>query len=413
MSNSAGAIAPKPLALPSDQDASGRTFGTEELAGVERVLNRGTLVSTKGPEVKEFEAAFAAMTGAPYATANSSGSAAVHGALACIDPEPGSEVITTAITDMGAITPILYQGAIPVFADVDPRTCNVTAESIEAAITDRTRAVIVTHLFGSPCDMDAIMDVACKHGLPIIEDSAQALLATSQGRHVGTMGLFGTFSFQQGKHITCGEGGITITLDPVMARRLYLWTNKGFGYGNEKPDHDFIALNGRMTEVQGAILLAQLGKLEGVVKQRRAMANLLSAQIKDIEGIATPFHYDGDEHSYWKYCLNVDLNTIPGGPTAVGNALKTLGVASAPRYIQKPAYECTIFTEQQTFGTSRWPFTLARPEAIDYTAAKLPNTYKALAEVLVLPWNEKYTETHVTFLAEALRWAVAEARKTN
>ena len=130
--------APTPMPLPSDQDASGRTFGAEELAAVQRVLTSGTLVSTKGPEVKTFEAAFALLTGAPFATANSSGSAAVHGALACIDPEPGAEVITTAITDMGAITPILYQGAIPVFADVDPRTCNVTAASIEAAISDRT-----------------------------------------------------------------------------------------------------------------------------------------------------------------------------------------------------------------------------------------------------------------------------------
>lgn len=413
MSTTAKPKAPTPLALPSDQDASGRTFGPEELAGVERVLNRGTLVSTKGPEVKAFESGFAARVGARFATANSSGSAAVHGALAAIDPEPGSEIITTAITDMGAITPILYQGAIPVFADVDPRTCNVTASAIESAITERTRAIIVTHLFGSPCDMDAIMAVAAKHGVAVIEDCAQALLATSKGRHVGTIGAFGTFSFQQGKHITCGEGGITITNDDLMARRLYLWVNKGFGYGNEKPDHDFIALNSRMSEVQGAILAAQLEKLDGVVTARRAMANLLSEQIADVEGIATPFHYPGDEHSYWKYCLNVDLAAIAGGPVAIGNALKTLGVASAPRYIQKPAYECTIFTDQRTFGTSRWPFSLARPEAIDYSAAKLPDTYKALAEVLVLPWNERYNESHITFLAEALRWAVAEARKAD
>ena len=403
-------LPPIPLALPSDQDASGRTFGPEELAAVERVLHRGTLVSTKGPEVKAFEAAFSSRTGARFATANSSGSAAVHGALACIDPEPGSEVITTAITDMGAITPILYQGSIPVFADVDPRTCNVTAETIEAAVTDRTSAVIVTHLFGSPCDMDAILAVAAKHRLPVIEDSAQALLATSRGRHVGTMGDFGTFSFQQGKHITCGEGGITVTNDEAMARRLYLWVNKGFGYGNEKPDHDFIALNSRMTEIQGAMLLAQLDKLHDVVMQRRAMASLLTLELADVEGITTPFHYPGDEHSYWKYCLNVDLASIPGGPVAVGNALKTLGVASAPRYIQKPAYECMIFTDQRTFGSSRWPFSIARREAVDYSPSALPNTYKALAEVLVLPWNEKYDESHVSFLAEALRWAIADTQ---
>ena len=399
------------MQLPSDQDASGRTFGAEELAAVARVLQRGTLVSTKGPEVHDFEQRFATMMGAAHAHATSSGSAAVHAAVAGIDPEPGEEIITTAITDMGALTPILYQGAIPVFADVDPDTCNITAESIEAAITSRTRAVIATHLFGNPCDMAGIKTVAARHGIPIIEDCAQALLAKSGGNTVGTIGDYGTFSFQQGKHITAGEGGITVCRDGDAARRVYLWINKGYGYGTEKPDHDFVALNSRMTEIHGAILSAQINRLVRVVEARRQHAALLSEMLCGIEGIATPIERVGDIHTYWKYCLTIDTRIIPAGPMAIGAHLQRLGIASAPRYIQKPAYECTVFREQRTFGSSRWPFPLAQPSALDYSADRLPGTYRALAQALVLPWNENYTEAHVHYLAESLEAAIDATRR--
>ncbi len=398
------------VALPSDQDATGRTFGASELEALARVVGRGTLVSTKGPEVKSFEGRFAALLGAAHGIASSSGSAAVHAALAAVDPEPGAEIVTTAVTDMGAITPILYQGAIPAFADIDPSTCNVTAESVEAAITSRTRAVIVTHLFGQPCDLDGISAIARKHGVAMIEDCAQAPLATSRGRFVGTIGEYGAFSFQQGKHITCGEGGITLTNDAAAARRIYLWVNKGYGYGNEKPDHDFIALNSRMTELQGAFLGAQLERIEGVVHARRRTADLMTEILADIEGIGLPTVRPGDVHSYWKYALTIDPAVVPGGPVRVAEGLRALGVPSAPRYIQKPAFQCTIFTEQRTFGTSRWPFTLAQPSALDYSRGRFPGTFEALDRVLVLPWNEKYEERHVEFLGEAVRRSILAAR---
>src|SRR4051812_27929284 len=146
-----------PLPLPSDQDATGRTLGDEEIAMVASALRSGTLTSTKGEYVKRLEERFAASLAVNHAHACSHGSAAIHCAVAAINPEPGDEIVTTSITDMGALTPILYQGAIPVFADVDPESCNVTAETIKRVLSDRTRAVVVTHLFGNPCDMTAIM----------------------------------------------------------------------------------------------------------------------------------------------------------------------------------------------------------------------------------------------------------------
>src|SRR5262249_52029971 len=244
-----------PLVLPSDQDATGRTLGAEEIERVAEAIRSGTLTSTKGEFTKRFQERFAALHGGRHAWACASGSAAVHIAVAAIDPEPGDEIVTTAITDMGALAPILYQGAIPVFADVDPRTCNVTAETIRARLSPRTRAIVVTHLFGNPCEMGDILALARERGLPVIEDCAQAFLARSGGRLVGALGAIGAFSLQQGKHITTGEGGIVLTDDAELSRRSFLFINKAWGYGDPKPDHYFLALNYRTSELQGAVAL--------------------------------------------------------------------------------------------------------------------------------------------------------------
>lgn len=399
-----------PLPLPSDQDASGRTLGEEEIALLSEVIHTGTLTSTKGNFVKTLEKEFAAALGVAHAVAAGSGTTAIHAAISAIDPEPGDEIVTTSITDMGALTPILYQGAIPVFADVDPRTCNVTAESIEAAISPKTRAIVVTHLFGNPCDMTGIMAVANKHGLPVIEDCAQAFGATWAGKPVGTFGALGCFSLQQGKHITTGEGGLVVSNDAALARRAFLFVNKAWGYGDPQPDHYFIALNGRMSELQGAVAVAQLKKLDAVVQSRVDSAAYLSTKLADLDGIETPWQNDRAVHTFWKYCLRVEGRVIAGGAPGLAALLKERGIASAPRYIQKPAFRCAVFAEQRTFGNSRWPFTLARPEAVDYAVEKYPGTFAALDGVLVLPWSEKYTAEHLDYIASAVRECAERSR---
>ena len=398
------------MTLPSDQDASGRTLGDDELALLAQTIASGTLNSTKGTMVAAFERALARTIGVKHVVACASGSAAVHCAIAALNPEPGDEIVTTAITDMGALAPILYQGAIPVFADVDPRTCNVTAETVAARITPRTRAIVATHLFGNPCEMAALRALADDRGLMLIEDSAQAYLATAGGRAVGTWGDIACFSLQQGKHITTGEGGFVATDDDALARRMWLFVNKAWGYGDPQPDHYFLALNYRLTELQGAVGLGQLPKLEACVAARQATAAALTAQLEGIAGIAPPFVAAGATHAYWKYIVMVDPAHVPGGSVALGAKLKERGIASAPRYIQKPAFQCAVFRDRATFGTSGWPFTLADPAAVDYDPARFPGTFRALEQVLVLPWNERYTDEHVAFIASALRDAVSELR---
>jgi len=394
--------------LPTDQDSSGRSFGEPELANLAEVLAGGVLTSTKGKYVREFQTAFAEKIGVRHAFACSSGTAAIHAAISAIDPEPGDEIVTSPITDMGALTPILYQGAIPVFAEVDPRTWNITAQSIETRLSERTRAIVVTHLFGNPCEMGEIMALADANGIPVIEDSAQAYLASFRDRFVGSFGKIACFSLQQGKHITTGEGGIVVTNDDAIARHLSLFLNKGWGYEEQNPDHEFLSLNYRMSELQGAVAAAQLPKLEDSVRRRIDAARLLTEQLADVPALTTPFVYPESVHSYWKYCLRVDSDLIPGGCDALGKALKERNISCAPRYIQKPAFCCRIFREQKTLGRSRFPFSLARPQVLEYGEDRFPSTFRALRNILVLPWNENYQEQHVAVISEAIHDAISE-----
>jgi perosamine synthetase len=399
------------LPLPSDQEASGRTLGSEELELLTEVIRSGTLTSTKGTFVRALERRFAEVLGVSSVYACASGTAAIHTAVAALDLEPGDEVITSPITDMGALTPILYQTGIPVFADIDVRTCNVTARTIEACLSSRTRAILVTHLFGNPCEMADILALAGSHGLPVIEDCAQAFLAQADGRFVGTLGRIGCFSLQQGKHITTGEGGLVCTDDPALGRRMFLFINKAWGYGDPSPDHYFLALNYRMTELQGAVAVAQLDKLEEVVRSRVVAAERLTSLLEGVPGIETPWVAPRNLHTFWRYCLRVDGRVVPGGSPGLGKLLKEKGIASAPRYIQKPAFQCAVFAEQRTFGSSRFPFSLARPEAVNYDPARFPATFAALEGILVLPWNELYTDDHVEYLAASIQQAIAQLRE--
>lgn len=392
--------------LPSDQDATGRTLGAEEVAAVSAAISSGTLTSTKGNFVREFESAFAQKSGSDFGYACSSGTAAIHCAIAAIDPEPGDEIVTTAVTDMGALAPILYQSAVPVFADVDPETCNISAATIEPCLSSRTRAIIVTHLFGNPCDMDDILTLANERGIPVIEDCAQAFLTEYRGRFAGSMGRIGCFSLQQGKHITTGEGGIVVTDDARLARRMYLFINKAWGYGDTNPDHTFLALNYRMSELCGSVAGAQLGKLGAAVQRRRDLARRLTERLSGVPQVLAPEVYPGAVHSYWKYALRAGPQLPASAVLDMAAMLKERGIVAVPRYIQKPAFMCAVFRDRRTFGKSGFPFTHARPEALDYSPGRYPGTFAALERMLVIPWNDRYSGEDVEYIAEAIEDAV-------
>ncbi|MGI9038007.1 MAG: DegT/DnrJ/EryC1/StrS family aminotransferase [Gemmatimonadota bacterium] len=397
--------------LPSDRDASGRTLGREEIELLHEVIEGGNLFCVPGNMVPRFEREFAEMYGMPHARAVTSGTAAVHTALAALDIAPGDEVVTTPITDMGAISPILYQGAVPVHADVDPWTMNVTADTIRPRISERTKAIIVTHLFGNPCDMDPIMALAAEHDIPIVEDSAQAYLATYKGQLVGTFGDLSTFSFQQGKHMTTGEGGMVLSSDPELARRARVWADKGWNYDPQAPDHEFMGLNYRMTELQGAVGLAQLRKLPTMVADRvKSVASLLE-RIADIPGIDPARVHPEAKCTWWRIPLFVDSDVTGVAPGEIEKSLIRVKVWAKAGYISRPTFHCAQFTEKRTFGDTWWPYSSHGAPLPPETLEEYPGTAEALRRVLVIPWTEHHTEEHAEYVADQIR-SVVEGKRS-
>lgn len=393
--------------IPSDQDSSGRSFGEPETANLRNAIKSGILFGPKGSYVKELEQEFAAWNESDHGIAASSGTAAIHTALAAIDIDPGDEVVTTGITDIGAVVPILYQGGIPVFCDVDPKSGNLDADSVRGRITDRTRAIIVTHLFGNPADVVEIRAIATARGIPIIEDCAQAFGATIGGRKVGGFGDIATFSLQQGKHITSGEGGLMTTDNADLARHMRLYVNKAWDY-DDPSDHDFLALNYRMTELQAAVAVAQLAQLDDNIATRRRNAESLLDQLAGVPGVDPVTRVEGADPSYWRVGLLVDPTVVPGGTDALAAKLSGVNVPAASRYIKKPAFQTGLIQNQKTFGGSRWPFTLATDDALDFSPERFTGTFQFLSRVLVIPWNERLTSEHVGRIADAITTAVDE-----
>ncbi|MEM7387952.1 MAG: DegT/DnrJ/EryC1/StrS family aminotransferase, partial [Verrucomicrobiota bacterium] len=199
-------------------------------------------------------------------------------------------------------------------------------------------------------------------------------------------------------------------ISPIASKQIHLFINKAWGYGDPKPDHYFLALNYRMCELQGAVALAQLEKLPEIVRNRQTLADRATEKLQGMDGVTPPTLTPGGSHVYWKYCLSVDRDNVPDATVQLGGLLRDRGIMCAPRYIQKPAFCCEVIAHQRTFGDSRWPFTLARPEVLDYSKERFPGTYEALARVMVLPWNEKYSNEDVDYVVEAVQDAVSELK---
>jgi perosamine synthetase len=389
--------------LPTFLESEGRTLGAEEERLVLEALRSGCLTRNGGRMVKALEQEFAKKLGVAHAVACTSGTAAIHLAVAAIDPEPGDEFIVPPITDLGSIFPVLWQNCIPVFADVDPVTMTLDPADVERKISPRTRAIIAVHLAGQPCDLNALAQIARKHELVLIEDCAQAYWATYDDKTVGTIGDLACFSLQQSKHITCGEGGLMVTFNSAYARRAELFADKGWPRGTAGLGAGrflFLAQNYRMSEVQGAIALGQLAKVDEVVYRRRERAELLSRLITGIAGILPPFVPQKTNPSWWLYLLRVDEKVIGDAAEAFGDALMGEGVPAWVRYIVDPLYLSPLFTERRTYGTSQYPFSAW--SAQEFKRGLCPNAERALASVIAIHWNENYTEAQVKQIAAAI-----------
>jgi len=391
-----------PPGLPNFLSAAGRTFGPEEEKLVIEALRSGCLSRNGGTMVKGLEKDFAAALGVRHAVACSSGTACVHLAVGALDLEPGDEVIVPPITDIGSIMPVLWQNAVPVFADVDPDTMVLDPAAVEARITPRTRAVIAVHLAGMPCPMDELIELCRRRGIVLIEDCSQAYWAEHRGRLVGSMGDIACFSLQQSKHMTSGEGGLLVTSNDAFAQRALLFSDKAWPRESTSLGSCrflFLSQNYRMSELAGAVAWAQLGKVTATVQRRRARAAQLTDAIAGLPGVSAPPIPAGVRPAYWLYMLRV---SEASGTTAqqFGDALTAEGVPAWVRYIVDPLYLSPIFTGPTTYGSSGYPFSQFGSQRFE--RGLCPRAEEALSSVIAIHWNENYTPQHVEQIAAAI-----------
>jgi len=382
-----------------------KKVGAEELKELVDVIESGNMNRWGGTKVVKFEEEFGALHGVKHAIATTSGTASLHIGVGMVNPSPGDEIITGPITDIGSIVPILYQGAIPVFAEADPETFNSDPADIEAKITDRTRAIMAIHLFGNPCDMDPIMEIARAHDLIVIEDCSQAHFSEYKGRLVGTVGDIGCFSLQQSKHITCGDGGITITNNDDLGLRGKLFMDKGWHreiYGPRK--YEVFGPNYRMNDLSGAVALAQTRKLAQFTQPRRARGDQVTALLEGNPWVHPQKLIDGCKHTYWQYGMIVEEGA-PFTADEFAAALKAEGISCGAHYIGKPIFLChDAIRNQRLFGDSHYPFDLPGANPVTYDETTCPRTQNVI-DRLVMPTRptQFWTEQHSADVAQAIR----------
>ena len=261
------------------------------------VLRSGRL--SLGPAIERFEDEFAARVGAPYAAAISSGTAGLHLLMHLVGLEAGDEVITSPLSFVATANCFIYEGATPVFADVDEATLNLDPAAVEAAVTERTRAVVAVDMFGYPCELDPLRDLCARHGLALVDDSCEALGAAYKGSPVGSHGVSAVFGFYANKQITTGEGGVVTTHSEEEAAQLKSLRNHGRSYEHRWFHHVRLGFNYRITDLQAALGLAQLEKLDRILELRAAAAARYGELLAGVEGVEPPLADDAEHRRSW------------------------------------------------------------------------------------------------------------------
>jgi perosamine synthetase len=330
----------------------------DDICAVAEVL-RGDWLTT-GPKVGEFEEAFAARVGARYAVAVSSGTAALHAAVFAADVGPGDEVITTPMTFAASANCVFYQGGMPVFADVQADTLNIDPDRIAAAITSKSKAIIPVDYTGQPADLDEINAIAARYGLAVIEDAAHALGATYRQRKVGTLATLTAFSLHPVKHITTGEGGVITTDDPGLARRLRMFRNHGItGEARERQErggwfYEMVALgyNYRLTDVQCALGLSQLKKLDSWLARRRVVAARYNTAFSTLPDLTAPIIHPDCDPAWHLYVIRLNLERLRVGRAEVFRALLAENIGVNVHYIPVPWHP---YYRQLGYTKGQWP----------------------------------------------------------
>jgi perosamine synthetase len=359
-----------------------------EIDAVNAVLRTPSL--SIGPRVDEFERRIAEYVGARHAVAVSSGTAGLHLAVIAAGVSDGDEVITTPFSFIASANVMLYERARPVFVDIDPQSLNIDPARIEAAITPRTKAILAVHAFGQPADMDAILNIARRHRLVVIEDACEAIGAEYKGRKVGALGRAGVFAFYPNKQMTTGEGGIIVTDDDEWDSLFRSLRNQGRDVFDAWLNHSRLGYNYRLDEMSAALGAAQMSRIEELLAKREKVAGWYKARLKEIAGVTAPFVAPTTTRSSWfvyvvRFAPGIDRNRVM-------SRLEERGIPSRPYFMPihlQPFY-------RQRFGFAPGNFTI---------------TEQVATSTLALPFFSNMTEEQVETVCNTLRAVMTQARQ--
>jgi len=351
-------------------------WGDEEIANLTNVIKSGSWGCLKGNITSEFEEKFAAYQNAKHGICVNSGTTALKVALTAADVDCGAEVIVPAYTFIASATAVVEMGGIPIFVDIDPDTYNIDVEKVEAAITDKTAAIMPVHFAGRPADMDAIKQLAEKHNLKVIEDAAQAWGSEWKGKRVGAIGDAGCFSFQSSKNINAGEGGIILTNDDLVAKMARSHINCGRSEEGLWYEHFYFGGNYRITELQTAVLHAQFDRYDELKEIRQKNYQYLAENLSKIEGVELlKDDPDVTSHSCHLFIFKYKNEFFAGkSKTAFIDAMRKEGIFTSPGY-SLPLYKQPVFVNK-AFGPRGRSVDLP----VDYQNNVCPETEKACYE---------------------------------
>lgn len=370
----------------------------EDVEEVIKVLKSDYI--TTGPKIREFEEKVAAYTGTKYAVAISNGTAALHAACFAVGIEPGDEVITTPMTFAASANCILYCGAKPVFADIDPQTYNINPEDIKRKITSKTKAIIPVHYTGQPVDIDEINKIAKQYGLTVIADGAHALGAEYKGSTVGSQTDMMTLSFHPVKHITTGEGGMILTNSKDLYEKLKLFRTHGITRDekllmkNEGPwyyEQHYLGYNYRMTDIQAVLGISQMNKLNKFLELRRKYAQMYNDAFKDVEELIIPYQLPYANSSWHIYVLQLRLEKLKVGRKEVYEALLKENIGVNVHYI--PVYYHPYY------------------QRLGYKKGLCPNAEHLYERIITLPLFPKMTEEDINDVIEAVKKVINYYKK--
>jgi perosamine synthetase len=406
-----------------------RTMRAEEKAAAMRVLDADSLSEfvgapgeyfNGGKEVRGFEGLWCSRYGFRHGVAMNSLTTGLQAALGAIGIGPGDEVICPPYTMSATSSAVLFYGGIPIFADVDPERLTLSPGALEKCITKRTRAIMVVHLFGYPADMDAIMAIARKHGLKVIEDAAQAPGVLYRGKPVGGLGDIGGFSLNYHKQVHAGEGGLMVTNDDALALRMQLIRNHGENLTQAHGLEDIcnlVGTNYRFTELQAAIATEQLKRLQGLLEHRMRLADVLDARLSALPGLGVTKRESGSTHGYYMYPIRFDEQAL-GIPRstfmkAVNAELpKPKYWNTTPLYLEgyvKPLYLNPIYQKKIAIGSKGFPFNANPGVTYDYPKGLCPVAERLHEkELLLCPLlHEAMSEADIGDFADAVEKVVA------